>query len=247
MRNLIRAFVFFTLTLFICPLTLQAQIITGTHTFIGGNEGFDFSAGTVVAPFDSLADVTYAVYDVNWELVETQIVDMGEVHFDSIFVAPDSGYQAGIEWQYSHVYVVKTKESHYAKLKATETDRGLGFKWAYQPDGSTNLRTITHVEDERDDIYRAKDFQLLQNYPNPFNSSTTFRVSVPDEGYLRLLLFNLNGQLVKTLFDGRKGRGEYQIRWDGSDEASRIVASGLYLCVLRTKANLVTQKVIFQK
>ena len=73
-------------------------------------------------------------------------------------------------------------------------------------------------------------YRLAQNYPNPFNPETTISYDVVKTGAVRLSVYALTGQLVRTLVDGERPAGSYSVTWDGRDDASRDVASGLYLC-----------------
>ena len=67
------------------------------------------------------------------------------------------------------------------------------------------------------------------NYPNPFNPSTTIKYSLPSAGHLKLRVYNVRGQLVKTLIDGVRPAGENQtVVWDGTDERGSSAASGVY-------------------
>ena len=73
-------------------------------------------------------------------------------------------------------------------------------------------------------------YSLSQNYPNPFNPETTIRYDLPEEGTIRLFLYNLSGQKIRTLVEGERPAGTYSVTWDGRDDAGRDVASGVYLC-----------------
>lgn len=53
------------------------------------------------------------------------------------------------------------------------------------------------------------EYQLSQNYPNPFNPSTTIRYGLKERGFVKLTLFNVNGQVIKTLFEGEKPAGYF--------------------------------------
>ena len=72
-------------------------------------------------------------------------------------------------------------------------------------------------------------YTLSQNYPNPFNPETTIRYELPEAGTVRLSLYTVSGQLVRTLVDGKRSAGTYSVSWDGRDDAGRDVASGVYL------------------
>jgi hypothetical protein len=73
------------------------------------------------------------------------------------------------------------------------------------------------------------------NHPNPFNPSTTIRFSLPTAGHLKLSIYNVRGQLVKTLIDGPRPAGADQtIAWDGADNLGSSAASGVYFYEART-------------
>ena len=73
-------------------------------------------------------------------------------------------------------------------------------------------------------------FALHQNYPNPFNPSTSISYFVGAEAATRvsLRIYNVAGQLVKTLVDEDQSPGEHQVIWDGKNEQGDEVASGVY-------------------
>ena len=56
------------------------------------------------------------------------------------------------------------------------------------------------------------------------------RYDLPKAGAIRLSLYNLTGQLVRTLVDGERPVGSYSVTWDGRDAVGSDVASGVYLC-----------------
>jgi len=75
-----------------------------------------------------------------------------------------------------------------------------------------------------------KAFGLLQNYPNPFNPSTTIAYDIPEgkEVFVRLNVYNIRGQLVRTLVNETMSEGSYKIQWDGKDNNGRYASSGVY-------------------
>ena len=83
---------------------------------------------------------------------------------------------------------------------------------------------------------RPEQFALEQNYPNPFNVSTTIRYQLPEPGYVNLTISNLLGQKVRVLISEMRPAGYHSVRWDGRNEAGRLVSSGVYLYRMETGA-----------
>jgi hypothetical protein len=81
-----------------------------------------------------------------------------------------------------------------------------------------------------------RNHALVGSYPNPFNARARIRYRVGGDGDdqpgVRMNIYNTLGQLVRRLVAGHQPPGEYDVRWDGRDDAARPVASGLYLCRL---------------
>ena len=86
------------------------------------------------------------------------------------------------------------------------------------------------------------------NYPNPFNPSTTIKFSMPKAGHLKLSIYNVRGQLIKTLIDGPRPAGADQtIVWDGSDNLGSSVASGVYFYEARAMGDVRIEKMTLLK
>ena len=76
---------------------------------------------------------------------------------------------------------------------------------------------------------------FLSNYPNPFNPNTIISFSIPEKSEVELNIFNIKGQLIKTLIDETQIAGEHSIIWDGRNESNQLVSSGIYFYKLETK------------
>ena len=83
-----------------------------------------------------------------------------------------------------------------------------------------------------DDLARPV-FALAQNHPNPFNPSTEIRFTAPRAGSVQLSIYNVRGELVRTLLDGKVEAGEQVLRWDGRDSSGEAAGSGVYLYEIR--------------
>ena len=92
-----------------------------------------------------------------------------------------------------------------------------------------------------------EDFALLLNYPNPFNPETTIRYNLKEVGPVSLVVYDITGQLVKTLTQGEQPAGQYQITWDGRNTAGTQVASGVYLYELRAGGFRAVPKMVLMK
>lgn len=98
--------------------------------------------------------------------------------------------------------------------------------------------------------YLPKAFSLAQNYPNPFNPSTTISYAVPEDNgqvAVRLSVFNLRGQLIKTLVEESQGPGTYNVNWDGTDNRGRQIGSGVYFYRLVADEFVSTRKMVVLK
>jgi hypothetical protein len=125
-------------------------------------------------------------------------------------------------------------------------------------------------EEEKQDI--IKTFSLLQNYPNPFNPATTIPFTIHGKRktenspvrttqslvnsselivnsplHTTLTIYNILGQRVKTLVDGEKLLGEYEVIWDGKDGAGKDVASGIYFYRLKVGDYAETKRMVLLK
>ena len=89
-----------------------------------------------------------------------------------------------------------------------------------------------------------EDFVLNQNYPNPFNSGTTIEFYLPQNSEIKIEIYNLLGQRVRTLWQGRQSMGQHQLRWDGKDDAGLAVSSGVYIYRLKTDYWQQTKKLV---
>ncbi len=94
-----------------------------------------------------------------------------------------------------------------------------------------------------------KAFALGQNYPNPFNPSTTIAYDIPegDNVQVQLKVYNMRGQLVRTLVNDAKSEGSYQIQWDGSDNYGRRVSSGVFFYRIKAGEFSLTRKMVILK
>ena len=97
--------------------------------------------------------------------------------------------------------------------------------------------------------------QLHQSYPNPFNPGVHLSIVPFDLGSddgptqrIRIVIYNLLGQQVRTLYDGESPMGKYELTWQGLNDYGIPVASGIYFVQMATESGyVVTKKVALIK
>ncbi|HSG27235.1 MAG TPA: T9SS type A sorting domain-containing protein, partial [Candidatus Krumholzibacterium sp.] len=86
---------------------------------------------------------------------------------------------------------------------------------------------------------------IRSSYPNPFNPTTTIEYTVARRTAVTMSVYDVSGRLVDVLIDAQvKEPGVYRTVWDGSAAGGDRVASGVYLCVIRTEDGINSRKMI---
>jgi hypothetical protein len=110
--------------------------------------------------------------------------------------------------------------------------------------------SISAGVDEDETQEDIESFDLSQNYPNPFNPSTTIKFKIQDSKFkipTTLKIYNIMGQIVKTLVDEPKTSGSYEVIWDGKDSQGKEVSSGIYFFQLDAENYQETKKMTLLK
>jgi hypothetical protein len=94
------------------------------------------------------------------------------------------------------------------------------------------------VKEKLSEINMPKQFSLGNNYPNPFNPATTIPVEIPSASNIELKIYNILGQNIKNLFEGKVEAGRYIFTWDGRDETGDCLSSGVYLLHLNSDTGI---------
>ena len=96
--------------------------------------------------------------------------------------------------------------------------------------------------------------KLESNYPNPFSISgkrgsigTTIAFTIPEKQNVKITIYNIKGQKVKSLLDKNCAKGRTSIIWNGKDDSNKTVSSGVYFYRLETKHQSFNKKMILVK
>ncbi|MBU1355354.1 MAG: M20/M25/M40 family metallo-hydrolase [Candidatus Edwardsbacteria bacterium] len=106
---------------------------------------------------------------------------------------------------------------------------------------------VSGVSGNPEDKIPALNFKLSQNAPNPFTKFTVISYQLPKAGRVRLNIYNIAGQLVKTLVNKDQQAGIYVLNWDRKDNNNKQVSAGVYIYHLSTGDNTQSRKMVVLK
>jgi len=155
----------------------------------------------------SVADNAVAL---SW-ITETETNNMGfEIQRKDIDEFTTTGYVEGkinstTRQNYSYVDEGVVSGKYIYRLKQIDLD------------GTSNFSNSIEV-----DLTAPIDFALSQNYPNPFNPSTTINYSLPFESNVKIIVYNLVGEVVKELVNSSQQTGYHSVKFNGVDFSSGI-------------------------
>jgi len=95
-----------------------------------------------------------------------------------------------------------------------------------------------------EDYNIPNDHVVLRNYPNPFNPSTVIYFEIPEAEKIEIKIYDVLGKEVRSLTNNYHKAGIYQINWDGRNNFGSGVASGIYLCRLKTNRHSYVHKMV---
>jgi formylglycine-generating enzyme required for sulfatase activity len=97
------------------------------------------------------------------------------------------------------------------------------------------------------EIQLPKIINLDQNYPNPFNPITTLRYYLPEDGLVKITIYDMMGRVVKTLMNGSQTAGYKSIQWNATNDEGAPVSAGLYLYTIQAGEFRQTKKMVLLK
>lgn len=109
-------------------------------------------------------------------------------------------------------------------------------------DGLYSIDITVGVEEDASDMPQV--FSLGHNYPNPFNPTTIIPFSLEESGNVRLDIYNIMGQHVRTVIDGYYNIGSHMVVWDAFDNNGNHLGAGIYLYRLSAAGATVSKKML---
>ena len=90
----------------------------------------------------------------------------------------------------------------------------------------------------------AEKFMLYQNYPNPFNPLTNMRYDLREEAFVKITIYDMFGNTVKTLVDKKKSSGFKSAQWNAKNNQGQPVSAGVYVYRIEAGKYRPTKKMI---
>ncbi len=134
----------------------------------------------------------------------------------------------------------------------------LTFRWIGDKNADITLDNINVIDHNRRLNTLAKSvnenaiplpdkFDLKQNYPNPFNPETTIRFELPETERVRIDIYNVLGQKVRSLVDAEFKAGVREVKWNSVNDYGVRVSSGMYIYRIVSGSNVKTKKMMLLK
>ncbi|MCI0514111.1 cellulase family glycosylhydrolase [candidate division KSB1 bacterium] len=193
------------------------------------NEWVGFTVNISVAGFyDFSARVASAASSGKFKML------IDEQAFTNDIPVPNSG--GWTTWRTVSVNRVQLPAGeHFLKLSFTGGDFNINqLKFILQEAG---------VEEGKNP--EPEQFFLGQNYPNPFNQKTVIPLNIAENVWLSVNIYNTSGEFVRTLIENAVPAGPLELAWDGRDEQSKLVGSGIYFCRLNLNGLQQTRPMIY--
>ncbi len=103
---------------------------------------------------------------------------------------------------------------------------------------------LTGIEETNNIVSKYK---LSQNYPNPFNPTTAISYQIPENAHVKLTVYNMLGQEIRTLVDNHQIARSYRATWDATDNFGNSVPSGIYFYTIKANNYFATKKMVLLK
>ncbi len=137
------------------------------------------------------------------------------------------------EYTFNDLIIGNSYIAGVSALYGTEETAIIPLEFIYDPVSAEEEIPISQIQ--------------IINYPNPFNPETKIVFNLPEEGNVKLEIYNIKGQKVKTLLDCYMSPGRSEMIWNGKDDNGKLVGSGVYFYQLQTPSKSYVRKCMLLK
>ena len=118
---------------------------------------------------------------------------------------------------------------------------------AYNAGGNSSYSGTDRAVTSARAVAVVYEYALEGSHPNPFREHAKIVYALPEVADVRLEIFNILGQRVRTLIDAQRPPGRHEIPWDGRDDNGRMISSGVYICRMTAGDFIGYRKMTFLK
>ena len=154
----------------------------------------------------------------------------------------------GVEWMRVGPGVGFAVEPILTLGRGAAAPVALEFRGDAERDGwwtqvEAHAETEVALAGERSDVVASRSASM-RIVPNPFNPRTEVRFELQSPSRVEVEIFNVRGQLVRTLVDEVMQSGSHSVVWNGKDDGRRPVASGIYLIRLKSPESVIQRRAV---
>ncbi|MBI2504702.1 MAG: T9SS type A sorting domain-containing protein [Candidatus Latescibacteria bacterium] len=132
------------------------------------------------------------------------------------------------------------------RTKAEIENSWIELTEAQLQDGSYGLNQVASLGQVQVQT-RPEVYHLADNYPNPFNPETTLKYQLPEAADVKLEVYNVVGQVVRTLVANHQDAGRYVVQWDAANDNGQPLSSGIYFYHIQAGDFQKTKKMLLLK
>ena len=189
----------------------------------------------------------FNISDSNIKVYEHVNITENPLNFDFIYAIDSDDFEYNYTWQ-SDFSAINLSPFSKISINFDESDSiYVSFlRTEYDSDDWGDLFLVSGYLDYLSSINNEEVNPMIidiSSYPNPFNPSTTIQFTTEHTENTELIIYNLKGQKIKTLYPfPNRGLGTRSVVWNGTDENNKPVSSGVYFYQLRVDGKFVAMK-----
>ena len=244
--------------------TLEGYYFTGTLTFEERGPSMDYNGDGFAEMMLSDGDSSIIIIDPTANYSEILSFQYPHANYPLIFFGDMNGVS-------NKEIILTTDPNGWWETHIINTDDFSAFVidsfrvyrvGDFDNDGKDEIygRNYTNDENNRKEIWGdggtsastpyetiPSKYTLNQNYPNPFNPNTIINYQVQLSGDIELSIFDIKGRKIRKLVNEQKPVGDYQIKWDGTNDSGAPLSSGQYFYQLKVGYFTSTKKMVLLK
>lgn len=143
-----------------------------------------------------------------------------------------------------------------SEIRSTRYEEADQFFEIYMVDGNVHSFAISDIRKltfdnltgvDQSELIQVKALVQLKNFPNPFNSTTKIKYSLVSKENVEIIIFDISGKRVRSLYSGPQESGVHLISWDGKSDHGKEVCTGLYFCKVQYGEHLISARMLLLK